>query len=205
MEDTYRTLEAAAIGEYREKGSKFLAYAFPVHTGTEIRNALDTLKKEHFKAHHHCYAYRLGMTGNLYRANDDGEPSGTAGKPILGQIDSAGLTNLLIVVVRYFGGIKLGTSGLTQAYKISARAAIEAGTIVERIMEMPIQLAFDYAQMSEVMNRLKAAQVQIIHQEFNETAKLHVLVRLSEVDAIEQRLSEVEGLSLTKFNELPFG
>jgi uncharacterized YigZ family protein len=132
--DTYLTIAATSLGEFKEKGSKFLAYAYFVSNESDIKEKLDLLKKEHFKATHHCYAYRLGTDGKNYRANDDGEPSGTAGRPILGQIDSFGLTNLLIVVVRYYGGTKLGTSGLINAYRESAKEALSNAEKIEKII-----------------------------------------------------------------------
>ncbi|MEM6700850.1 MAG: YigZ family protein, partial [Bacteroidota bacterium] len=130
MSDQYKTLAAPSTGEFKDRGSKFFAYAFPVETETEVATALEQVKKEHFKARHHCYAYRLGMDKNNFRANDDGEPSGMAGRPILGQIDSWELTDVFIVVVRYFGGTKLGTSGLINAYKKSAMDALEQAEII---------------------------------------------------------------------------
>ena len=147
MTDTYQTIAAPSVGEYKEKGSKFIAYTFAVHSEAEVKAQLEGLKKEHSKARHHCYAYRLGLDGKLFRANDDGEPSGTAGRPILGQIDSFGLSNVLAVVVRYFGGTKLGTAGLKRAYKESTKAAFQQAVIVEKIVEDQFSITFDYAFM----------------------------------------------------------
>jgi uncharacterized YigZ family protein len=204
--DTYFTIENPTEGEYRDKGSRFLAFACPVFTGKEIKEFYEILKKEHWKANHHCYAYRLGVSGNLYRANDDGEPSGTAGKPILGQIDSFGITNVLIVVLRYFGGIKLGIPGLIQAYRTAARDALEHATKIERVMETPMQITFDYAQTSSVMTFLKSSGTQIRNQEHGETnTTLQVLVRLSEADVFQSQIEKIENLSVQRFNELPFG
>jgi uncharacterized YigZ family protein len=142
MIDHYKTIAGPSTGEFKDRGSKFFAYAFPVFTEEEWQEELEAVKKEHFKARHHCYAYRLGVDQNNFRANDDGEPSGTAGRPILGQIDSFELTNVLIIVVRYFGGTKLGTSGLINAYKLSAAAALDNATIEERLIEDVYTLGF---------------------------------------------------------------
>lgn len=194
--DTYWTIAAPTVGEYREKSSKFLAYAFEIRTEQDVRQHLDAIRKEHFKATHHCYAYRLGTNGTTYRANDDGEPSGTAGRPILGQIDSFGLTNVLIVVVRYYGGIKLGTSGLKEAYKVSARLALEPAQRVERIVEQPFALTFEYAQLSEVMGFLKENGFAILENVYNERARLVVSVRLSGIETLKQGLENLPNLSI---------
>lgn len=180
MTDTYLTITAESTGEFRDRGSKFLAYAYPVYEEASLTERLADLKKMHSKARHHCYAWRLGTEGLLFRANDDGEPSGTAGRPILGQIDSFGLTNILVVVVRYFGGTKLGTSGLINAYKVSTATALEAADIEERVLEAIYRVDFDYGLMSDVMNALKQQEVDIIKQEFTDRGHLEVAIRLSE-------------------------
>jgi len=135
MQDQYQTIFESSIGEFKDRGSKFIAYAYPVYTEKDWQKHLEEVKKLHFKARHHCYAYRLGLDGNQFRANDDGEPSGTAGRPILGQIDSFGLTNVFVVVVRYFGGTKLGTSGLINAYRESTATAFRNAQIIEKTVE----------------------------------------------------------------------
>ena len=180
MKDSFFTIPHPTTGEFRDRGSKFLAYAFPVSTEADWQKRLEQVKKEHPKARHHCYAYRLGLDQNNFRANDDGEPSGTAGRPILGQIDSFGLTDVFIVVVRYFGGTLLGTSGLINAYKTSAKTALEKVSIVEKLVEDRVQIHFDYALMGEVMNAAKKMQLNIVKQHFEETAFIEVAIRKSE-------------------------
>lgn len=181
MKDTYRTIAEASMGEFKDRGSKFIAYAFPAYTEQQWQDHLLVVKKEHNKARHHCYAYRLGLEGELFRANDDGEPSGTAGRPILGQIDSFELTNVFIVVVRYFGGTKLGTSGLINAYRQSSIEALKEATIIEKIVGVTFRLEFDYSIMSEVMNSVKKMDLTIQKQVFENTGMLEILIRKSEV------------------------
>lgn len=182
MIDQYHTLSAAAYGEFRDRGSKFLAYAFPVYTEEEWQACLLEVKKEHPKGRHHCYAYRMGVDKNNFRANDDGEPSGTAGRPILGQIDSFELTNVIVIVVRYFGGTLLGTSGLINAYKLSTAAALESASIITRLVEDVYRLEFHYGLMSQVMNAVKKLKLEIVQQSFTESGLLEVAIRQSEVE-----------------------
>ena len=170
--DTYKTIAKDSFGEFKDRGSKFLAYAFPAEDKTEVESALAQVRKLHPKARHHCYAYRLGLDKNNFRANDDGEPSGTAGRPILGQIDSAGLTNTIVIVVRYFGGTLLGASGLINAYKKSTAEALGQAQVVEKIVEEKFTLYFDYAHMSKVMNAISKPPFRIVEQRFTETAEL---------------------------------
>ncbi|MEN0049724.1 MAG: YigZ family protein [Bacteroidota bacterium] len=191
MSDQYKTLAAPSTGEFKDRGSKFFAYAFPVETEMEIATALEQVKKEHFKARHHCYAYRLGMDKNNFRANDDGEPSGTAGRPILGQIDSWELTDVFIVVVRYFGGTKLGTSGLINAYKKSAIDALEQAEIITKTIKTTFKVAFDYAIMGDVMSAAKKLNLEVVHQEFEVYPFLQIAIPLSE---IEQQLLSFKAL-----------
>lgn len=180
--DIYQTIVNPTTGDYRDRGSKFLAYAYPVFSEEEIRNYLEEVKKEHPKAGHHCYAYRLGVTGDDFRANDDGEPSGSAGRPILGQIDSFGLTNVLIIVVRYWGGSKLGIPGLINAYKQSTIDALSVAEIEERTIDKVYQLTFEYGIMSPIMGFLKKENIEILNQEFGDNAVLDIAIRESEVD-----------------------
>ncbi len=180
MKDAYKTIARESTGEFKDRGSKFIAYAAPVFTETDCHTYLESIRKLHPKARHHCYAYRLGLDNNTFRANDDGEPSGTAGRPILGQIDSFELTNILIVVVRYFGGTLLGTSGLIHAYKTSAADALEKAEIVERIVEEIYRLTFDYALMSNVMNAVKKLSLEIIQQSFENEGMLEIAIRQGE-------------------------
>lgn len=197
MEDAYQTIVAPSTGEFRDRGSKFLAYAYPVYEEETINEHLTELKKLHPKARHHCYAWRLGTEGLQFRANDDGEPSGTAGRPILGQIDSFALTNVFVVVVRYFGGTKLGTSGLINAYKLSTAAALEAAEIVERLLEAVYEVEFDYSLMSDVMNAVKQQEVEIIKQEFTDKGNLHIAIRLSETeDKLMRMRAQIAGVFL---------
>ena len=185
MAATYQTIASGAFTEFREKASKFLGYAFQVEDEAAIVAHLQALKKEHPKANHHCYAWRLGFDLNLFRANDDGEPSGTAGKPILGQIDSRQLTNTLVVVVRYFGGTLLGTSGLIHAYRDSARLTLEECQILTQVISSQFNLTVDYALMNDLIDALKKCKVTILSQTYTDRqATLQVSVasdRLPEV------------------------
>jgi len=178
---SYRTLRGESYGEYREKGSKFQAYAFPVYHDEDIQEAQSRVRKEHAKARHHCYAWRLGLDGNQYRANDDGEPSGTAGRPILGQIDRLELTNVQVIVVRYFGGTLLGTSGLIQAYKAAAAEALEAGDIWERHLEDVYRLSFDYQRMPLVMAAISNLSLNVIAQDFGTSGQMDIAIPKAEV------------------------
>ena len=179
FDDTYRTLAAPAEGLYKEKGSKFLAFAYPVRSQEEIKAHLEQLRKDYFDARHHCYAYILGPRKDAFRANDDGEPSGTGGRPIHGQLLSADLTDTLIVVVRYFGGILLGASGLANAYKAAARDAIDHATIVEKTIDCHYRLSFAYETMNDVMRILKELDLKPEKQDFNLDCSLEVSVRQS--------------------------
>lgn len=181
--DDYLTIASMSEGLYKEKGSKFFAYAFPVDSDEDIKEQLEWTKKEHPKARHHCFAFRLGMDQNQYRANDDGEPSGTAGKPILGQIDSFGLTNVFVVVVRYFGGTKLGVPGLIHAYKTSTIDAFEQAEIITKTVENKYVITFGYEVMSEVMNALKKWSINVISQDFLETATIVISIPKSESES----------------------
>jgi uncharacterized YigZ family protein len=193
MNDTYKTIAQESTGEYKEKGSKFLAYAAPVYNKEAWQAYLEKIKKQHPKAQHHCFAFRVGVRGEIYRTNDDGEPSGTAGRPILGQIDAFGLTNIFIVVVRYFGGTLLGVSGLIQAYREATADALRQATIIERVVEDIVTLTFDYAKMSDVMNALKTLNIEILQQDFSENARLIVAIRQSETDDRLLRLRAAVG------------
>lgn len=184
LPDAYRTLSAPGAGEFKDRGSKFLAFAYPVRTEEEALERVEALRKEHFKARHHCFAWRLGLDGQRFRANDDGEPSGTAGRPILGQIDAAGLTDVAVVVVRYFGGTLLGTSGLIQAYRESAADALRQAPAVEKIVQDHFVFAVDYALLPDLMNALKKFDIDIFQQDFGDTgARLGTGIRKSEAAA----------------------
>ena len=194
--DTYLTIASPAEAALRERSSKFLAFAWPVTCEEQIREHLDALRKRFYDATHHCYAWRLGPQGERFRANDDGEPSGTAGRPILGQMLSTGLTDCLIVVVRYFGGTKLGVSGLISAYKESARAAIEAGTIVERTVDRRIKIYFPYIAMNDVMRIIKEEQPAILGQEFDNLCSMVLSIRESRADMLVGKLQKAEGVTV---------
>ena len=181
MKDEYKTISSPSIGEFKDRGSKFIAYAYHCTTTDQIDEALSKIKKEHPKSRHYCYAYRLGTDKNNFRANDDGEPSGTAGRPILGQIDSYELTNVFCVVVRYFGGTLLGTSGLINAYRTSSQIALQNANIITKIIEQHFKLAFDYGLMSDLMNAVKKLDLNIIEQSFEESAYLIISIKKSEV------------------------
>ena len=180
FDDTYKTLAAPAEGLYKEKGSKFLAFAYPVHNLEEIKMHLEQLRKDYFDARHHCYAYILGPRKDAFRANDDGEPSGTGGRPIHGQLLSADLTDTLIVVVRYFGGILLGASGLANAYKTAARDAIDHAQIIEKTIDVRYRLGFAYETMNDVMRILKEYELKPENQDFNLDCRLEVAIRQSQ-------------------------
>ena len=181
---------------YKEKGSKFIGYAYPILTHDDINVFIEDLKKEHPKARHHCFAWRLGIDKNQFRASDDGEPSGTAGKPILGQIDSKELTNVLIVVVRYFGGTLLGASGLITAYRASAKDALDNAKIITRIISAYYLLKFEYPIMNQLMEKLKKDNIQMIEKIFDEHCSIKISVKESEVFKLDQLKETFENLSI---------
>ena len=186
--DRYRSIEAPSTGVYKDNGSKFLAFAFPVETEDQAKEHIAALRKEYFDARHHCYAYRLGLDGATWRANDDGEPSSTAGRPILGQLLSAELSDILVVVVRYFGGVKLGVPGLIKAYKTATAEAIAAARIVEKTACATCRIGFDYTRMNDVMRIVKEWNLQILSQQFENDCEITVRVGLAKVDAFCENL-----------------
>ena len=190
----YSTIAAAATGDFRDRGSKFLAFAYPVFTAQDVKERLQALKKEHPKANHHVYAYRLGTDGTQYRANDDGEPSGSSGKPILGQIDSMGLTNVLVVVVRYFGGTLLGVPGLINAYKTVTAQALETVPRTERWIEQLYELTFDYPGMGEVLYLLKQAEATIYKQDLQLFCTVTAGIPKVHSGAYAVKLGEIRGV-----------
>ncbi len=196
FDDTYRTISAPSEGLYKEKGSKFLAFAFPVTTVEEVKAHLDELRKKYFDARHHCYAYILGPSKESYRLNDDGEPSGTGGRPIHGQLLSADLTNTLIVVVRYFGGILLGASGLANAYKAASRDAIANASIKECTIDISYRLHFEYPLMNDVMRILKEQNLTPRNQVFLLDCQLDVSVRQSQSVRAYEALTKLYGLKI---------
>lgn len=188
--DSYKGIAAVSEGLYKDRGSRFVAYACPVSSEEEVRSFVDTLRKEHHAARHHCFAYRIGPGGSLFRANDDGEPSGTAGRPILGAIDSAGLSDVLVVVVRYFGGILLGVPGLVRAYREAAADALARAVTVEKVPVAPYLLEFAYGQMNDVQKILKTFHgVETVSQDFDNVCRIQVNVRLSAVDGFLEKLN----------------
>jgi uncharacterized YigZ family protein len=196
MTDTYKTIKEKSEGLFKDKGSKFFAYAFPVETEDEIKQILAQLKKEHHSARHHCYAWRLGTEGITFRANDDGEPSSTAGKPILGQLLRFELTNTLIIVVRYFGGTLLGTSGLINAYRTAAAEAIKNAKIETRIIEEKFTLNFNYKEMNEVMQIIKQENLNITDTRFELNCELDFSVRKSDAVRIEEIFRQFYGVEI---------
>ena len=194
MDDTYLTISRISEGIYKEKMSKFLAFAIPVSSVEDVKKQLEKYQKEYYDARHVCWAYMLGPQRTDFRSNDNGEPSGTAGKPILGQINSAGLTDILIVVVRYFGGIKLGTSGLIVAYREAASEAIAANEIIERQVEDEVHFGFEYPLMNEVMRIVKEEGPTIVSQIFDMDCEMTLRIRRSLMDNLKKRLSKVYGV-----------
>lgn len=197
MDDTYKTIARLAEGTYSEKRSKFLAFAIPVRSLDEVKEYLKFYEKKYFDARHVCYAYMLGAERTNFRANDNGEPSGTAGRPILGQINSFDLTDILLVVVRYFGGIKLGTSGLIVAYKAAAQEALNAAEIIEKTVDADITFFFEYPFMNDVMRIVKEESPEIISQDFDNNCRMTLRIRKSQFDRLKDRLQKVETLRIS--------
>ena len=192
MDDTFKTIAAPAEGTYSEKRSKFLAFAIPVRTLDEVKELVKEYQKKYYDARHACYAYMLGHERKDFRANDNGEPSGTAGKPILGQINSNELTDILIIVVRYFGGIKLGTSGLIGAYKTAAADAIANATIIEKTVDDDVTVFFEYPFLNDVMRIVKEEDPQVVEQVFEMDCKMTLRIRRSKMGRLRSRLEKVE-------------
>ena len=191
IKDAYKSIAARSEGLFKDNGSRFIAFAFPVETPDQVKSIVDSLKKEYHDARHHCYAYRLGYRGDVFRANDDGEPSGSAGRPILGQIDTLGLSDVLVVVVRYFGGIKLGIPGLIRAYKTSTADALSQAEIIEKVAGKNWQLSFDYLSMNAVMKVLKDMDLPQKDQQFGTDCSLVTRVRLSAEQTFRDRLEGI--------------
>ncbi|MBM72439.1 MAG: YigZ family protein [Crocinitomicaceae bacterium] len=191
--DSYLSLKGRSEGLFKSKGSKHFGYAFPVKSESEIKGFIESLKEEHHSARHFCYAYRLGHDGAKYRANDDGEPSNSAGAPILGILKSHNLTNSLIVVVRYFGGTKLGVGGLIEAYREAAQAAVTNGQIIERHREKTLKVTYPYSRMGEIMSILKKENLSSENKDFQQECNLEIKVRLSIAEEIFNQLNEIDG------------
>jgi uncharacterized YigZ family protein len=197
-QDFYTTIEKPSTAEFKDRGSKFIAYAFPIETADDFKKQLQSLKKEHPKAVHHCFAYRIGTDGNNFRASDDGEPSGTAGKPILGQIDSKELVNVAVIVVRYWGGTLLGVPGLINAYKVSAAMALQVIPIVQKQVELTYSIEFDYTQMNDVMMILKQFNCRIIEQKMQLFCMIKTGIPKNRLDEVLYRLNDLQNISVKK-------
>ncbi|MCD8263094.1 MAG: YigZ family protein [Tannerellaceae bacterium] len=195
-EDSYKTIKAIAEGYYTEKRSRFLSYAIPVRTVEEVKEHIDKYRKQYYDSRHVCWAYMLGADRKTFRANDDGEPSSTAGKPILGQINSNELTDILIVVIRYFGGIELGTSGLIMAYRTAAAEAIAAAEIEERTVDEEITVAFEYPYLNGIMRIVKEDNPTIVSQRFEMDCEMTLRIRQGEAERLKNRLLKVESAYL---------
>lgn len=195
--DTYKTILSSSQGIYKEKGSRFVSFAFPVSEQKEIKPIIDKIRKENHEARHHCFAYMIGFERTNYRVCDDGEPSGTAGKPILGQINSFGLTNILIVVSRYFGGTLLGVSGLINAYRSAAASTINNAELTEMTLREYYEIVYPYASMNDVMKILKDENIGQSEQVFDLECRIRINFRVSLREKIISRLSRIEGLKST--------
>ena len=193
IRDSYKSIASESRGLFKDNGSRFIAHAYPVETEEEVKEIVAALKKEYYDARHHVYAYRLGYLGDKFRANDDGEPSGSSGRPVLGQIDSNELSDILVVVVRYFGGIKLGIPGLIRAYKTATADAIANAEIVEKIACKRYKVHFGYMGMNSVMKVFKDMGLDQKNQQFDMECSMETSVRLSQVDTFLERIQDVEG------------
>lgn len=191
----YYTIEQPSMAEFKDRGSKFLAFAYPAKDIDACKKLLAQLKKEHGKAVHHCLAYRLGVDGLTFRVSDDGEPAGSAGRPILGQIDSKGLTNVLVVVVRYFGGTLLGIPGLINAYKTATTLALQLSPIIKKPIEIPYELNFDYQQMNEVMLLVKQYNCSVVEQTAQLFIQLHIGIPKNRLDEVLEKLGNLRAVS----------
>jgi len=196
MFDTYKTIIAPTEGIYKEKGSKFLSFAMPVNNSDEVKELVKNYRKEYYDSRHVCYAYMLGAERKEWRANDDGEPSGTAGRPILGQINSRELTNILVVVVRYFGGILLGTGGLVVAYKEATADALNQAEIIERTVDETISINFDYMLINEVMKIIKDTNTKILSQNFDNLCSMQLSIRKQDVKLLIKKLEKMNSLTI---------
>ncbi|MFA6806022.1 MAG: YigZ family protein [Bacteroidales bacterium] len=196
FDDTYLTIEEKSQGLYKEKGSKFISFAFPVRDMEEIKDIIKDIKKEYFDARHHCYAYILGQDKSIFRMNDDGEPSSTGGKPIYGQLLSKDLTNVLVVVIRYFGGVKLGVGGLIQAYKLAALDALDNAMIIERTVDEVYGISFNYSLMNYVMRVMKENDLKQINHRFEIDCYMEFVIRKSFSIKVIDSLSKIEGIGI---------
>ena len=194
MEDVYKTLKEPAEGLYKEKGSRFIALAYPVENEDEIKTIVACLKEQYYDARHHCFAWRLGVAKTCFRANDDGEPSSTAGKPILGQIQSQDLTNILIVVVRYFGGTKLGVSGLINAYREAATDVLRNAVVIEKTVDERLRIRFSYLVMNDIMKIVKEEVPEILERHFELECEMLLSIRQKDMPVLRSRLAQIESV-----------
>ncbi|MCE4566943.1 YigZ family protein [Maribellus sp. CM-23] len=200
MNDVYKTIEKTSTGYFKDKGSKFYSYAYPIQAEEEVKEIIQQLKKEHHSARHHCYAWRLGTEEISTRANDDGEPSSTAGKPILGQLQSYEVTNILVVVIRYFGGTLLGVSGLINAYRNATVEALNNAEIVSKLIETSYELRFGYDLLNTVIYHIKQENLDIVVTDFQETCRLVFKVRKGDSEKAFSIFEQIYGLSIKKIN-----
>jgi len=198
--DSYNTIEKTASTEFKDRGSRFIAYAFPIQSVADFKTKLEEIRKEHPKATHHCFAYRLGTDGNNFRVNDDGEPSGTAGRPILGQIDSKNLTDVLVIVVRYFGGTLLGVPGLINAYKSSTALVLQLTPVISKAIEVSYRIQFDYTQMNDVMTLLKKNNCSIYRQDIQLFCVIEVGVPKAKLEEMIFKLKELKGVEISSIS-----
>jgi uncharacterized YigZ family protein len=196
--DFFYTIDRTVTAEYKDRGSKFIAYTYPISSTDDFKKCMEDIKKEHPKATHHCFAYRIGLDNNTYRVSDDGEPSGTAGKPILGQIDSKRLTNILVVVVRYFGGTLLGVPGLINAYKTAAALALQVTPVIQKPIEVSYALQFDYTQMNEVMMIVKQLNCSVLEKDMNLFCRLVIGVPKGRVEEALYKFKEIRNVEMVK-------
>lgn len=194
----FYTIDRTATAEYKDRGSKFIAYTFPIQSTEDFKKHMESIKKEHPKATHHCFAYRLGLDNNTFRVSDAGEPSGTAGKPILGQIDSKKLTNILVVVVRYFGGTLLGVPGLINAYRSAASLALQITPVVQKSVEVVYHLQFDYTQMNDVMTIVKQLNCTVQQQDMTLFCHLVIGIPKGRLNEALYKLKELRGVEIVK-------
>lgn len=196
FEDTYLTIESASEGIFRDRGSKFLGYAYPIASDQEIKNIIADLKKEHPKANHHCWAMRWSTDRSVFKLNDDGEPSGTAGRPILNTLLSKNITNVAVVVVRYFGGTLLGVPGLINAYKSATELALEGAKVIEKTVNDVYTIAFDYLQMNEVMRVIKDDSLPLLEQQFDNSCSIKVSIRKMQVNQVIAKLQKLTSVKI---------
>jgi len=198
--EKYKTISKTSEGYYKEKGSKFFAFAYPVSTEEEIKEIQQKLRKDYYDARHHVFAWRLGADKKRYRASDDGEPSNSSGPPILGQIQSFDLTNILIVVIRYFGGTKLGVSGLINAYRTAAKEAIEANDIIEKTVMSYYRVEFSYNEMNSVMKLIKDNNINQTNQNFDLNCSLEISIKVSEENTVTEKFKKISGVKIKYLN-----